>query len=213
MKFLIDLFPVVVFFAAYHQRDMFYATGAVMIACAIQTIGYRLFAGSFDRNHVMAILLVLPFGALTLVFRDPTFIKWNGTVELWLLAVGLIGSQYIGDKPMIERMLGSGFELPQELWRKLNIVWATFFAFSGACNLYVAYQFEEETWVNFRLFGMTGMSLVFVAANMLWILRVAPEPDTIESSTSTLGSTDPTPDPSDEGSEIAPTESSTSVGE
>jgi intracellular septation protein len=176
MKFFVDLFPLIVFFAAYHQRDMFYATGAVMIACAVQTFGYRLFAGEFDRNHVMAVCLVLPFGGLTLFFRDPVFIKWNGTVELWLLAVGLIGSQYIGDKPMIERMLGTGFELPKELWRKLNIVWAAFFAFSGACNLYVAFNFEEETWVNFRLFGMTAMSVAFVAANMVWIMRVAPDP-------------------------------------
>lgn len=177
MKFIVDLFPIVVFFVAYHQRDMYYATGAVMAACALQTLGYRLVAGSFDRNHVMAFVLVLPFGALTLIFRDPTFIKWNGTVELWLLAVGLIGSQYIGDKPLIERMLGSGVELPKELWRKLNYMWAAFFAFSGACNLYVAYNFAEKTWVNFRLFGMTGMSLVFVAGVVLWIMRVGPEPD------------------------------------
>jgi len=176
MKFIVDLFPIVVFFVAYHQRDMYFATGAVMIACAIQTLGYRLTAGKFDRNHVMAFALVLPFGALTLILRDPTFIKWNGTVELWLLAIGLIGSQYIGDKPMIERMLGSGFELPKLLWRKLNYVWAAFFAFSGALNLFVAFNFEEETWVNFRMFGMTGLSVAFVAANMIWILRVAPDP-------------------------------------
>lgn len=175
MKFFVDLFPIIVFFAAYHQRDMYFATGAVMIACAIQTLGYRLTAGSFDRNHVMAFVLVLPFGALTLILRDPTFIKWNGTVELWLLAIGLIGSQYIGDKPMIQRMLGSGFELPKPLWRKLNYVWAAFFAFSGALNLYVAFNFEEETWVSFRLFGMTGLSIAFVAANMVWIMRVTPE--------------------------------------
>ena len=197
MKFLVDLFPIVVFFAAYHQRDMYYATGAVMIACAIQTLGYRMVAGSFDRNHVMAFLLVLPFGALTLIFRDPTFIKWNGTVELWLLAVGLIGSQYIGDKPLIERMLGSGVELPKELWRKLNYMWAVFFAFSGACNLYVAYNFAEETWVNFRLFGMTGMSLVFVAAVVLWIMRVGPGPDSATPTTTpaTAPTTIPTTTP------------------
>ncbi len=177
MKFLVDLFPVIVFFVVYHQRDMYDATGAVMVACAVQTFGYRVSAGRFDRNHTFALVLVLPFGALTLLFQDPTFIKWNGTVELWLLAVGLIGSQYIGDTPLIERMLGGGFELPKEMWRKLNFVWAVFFAFSGACNLYVAYRFEEETWVNFRMFGMTGMSIAFVAANMAWIMRVAPHQD------------------------------------
>lgn len=177
MKFLVDLFPLIVFFGVYHQRDMYDATAAVMVACALQTVGYRAVAGSFDRNHVLAIALVIPFGGLTLILRDPTFIKWNGTVELWLLAVGLIGSQYVGDKPLIERMLGGGLELPEHMWRKLNFAWAAFFVFSGACNLYVAYGYEEETWVNFRLFGMTGLSLVFVAGNMLWIMRVAPDPE------------------------------------
>lgn len=174
MKFFVDLFPIIIFFVAYQQRDMYYATGAVMVACTLQTFGYRIFAKSYDRNHILALALVVPFGALTLIFRDPTFIKWNGTVELWLLAVGLIGSQYFGEKPLIERMLGGGLELPKEIWSKLNFVWATFFVLSGAANLYVAYNYEEATWVNFRMFGMTGISVVFVAANLVWIMRVAP---------------------------------------
>lgn len=176
MKFLIDLFPIIVFFVVYQQRDMYDATIAVMISCAVQTFGYRTFARVFDRNHVLALVLVLPFGALTLIFRDPTFIKWNGTVELWLLALGLIGSQFLGDRPLIQRMLGAGLELPEAMWRKLNFVWAAFFIASGAANLYVAYQFEEATWVNFRMFGMTGLSVAFVAANLVWIMRVAPAP-------------------------------------
>ena len=108
MKFVVDLFPVVIFFGVYQQTDMFAATAAVMLACVVQTFGYRFYSGKFDRNHVLAIALVMPFGALTLVLRDPMFIKWNGTVELWLLAAGLLGSQYIGDKPLIERMMGGG---------------------------------------------------------------------------------------------------------
>ncbi len=183
MKFLVDLAPVIIFFGVYHQREMYAATAAVMIACTIQTLGWRLFGGSFDRNHVLALALVVPFGALTLLLRDPTFIKWNGTVELWLLAVGLIGSQYIGDKPLIERMLGAGaLELPSEMWRQLNFTWAAFFLFSGAANLYVAYNFEEKTWVNFRMFGLTGMSIAFAAANFVWIMRNAPPPEDSETS-------------------------------
>jgi len=178
MKFLVDLAPVVIFFVVYQQREMYAATGAVMIACAIQTMGWRLFNGSFDRNHLFALALVLPFGALTLLLRDPTFIKWNGTVELWGLAAALIASQYIGDKPLIERMLGAAeLELPSAMWRRLNFVWAAFFLFSGASNLYVAYNYEEETWVNFRMFGLTAMSVAFMAASLVWIIRNAPPPD------------------------------------
>ena len=174
MKFLVDLFPVIVFFAVYQMRDMYDATAALMIACAVQTFGYWIVARSVDHNHVLA--LVLPFGALTLIFRDPTFIKWNGTVELWLLAVGLLGSQFIGERLLIERMLGAGLELPKELWRRLNLVWAVFFVLLGSANLYVAYNVEEEIWMNFRMFGMTGLSVAFVAANIVWIIRVAPPP-------------------------------------
>ena len=80
-------------------------------------------------------------------------------------------------KPVHRRSLGKGFELPKELWSKLNLVWAAFFFLSGAANLYVAYNYAEETWVNFRMFGMTGLSVVFVVANLVWIVRVAPPPD------------------------------------
>lgn len=178
MKFLVDLAPIILFFVAYQQRDMYYATGVVMIACAIQTVGWRLFSGEFDRNHVLAVALVLPFGGLTLILRDPTFIKWNGTIELWLLAIGLIGSQFIGDRPLIERMLGAGgLDLPDEMWRKLNAIWAAFFIASGALNLYVAYGYDEETWVNFRMFGLTGLSIGFVVLNFVWIMRNAPPPE------------------------------------
>ena len=185
MKFFVDLFPVIVFFGVYQQTDMYVATAAVMVACAVQTLGYRIFAGEFDRNHVMALALVLPFGTLTLVFQDPTFIKWNGTVELWILAAGLLGSQYIGDKPLIERMLGEGFDLSPLIWRKLNFAWISFFVFSGACNIYVAYNYEEATWMNFKMFGMTGMSIAFVVAQMAWIMRVMPPLDEEEKAEST----------------------------
>jgi intracellular septation protein len=175
VKFLVDLAPIILFFVAYQQRDMYFATGVVMVACAIQAVGWRLFSGQFDRNHVLAVVLVLPFGGLTLALRDPMFIKWNGTIELWILTIGLVGSQYIGDRPLIERMLGAGgLDLPDEMWRRLNAIWAIFFFVCGSLNLYVAYNFAEETWVNFRMFGLTGLSIAFVVLNFVWIMRNAP---------------------------------------
>ena len=171
MKFLVDLFPIIVFFGVYHQRDMYDATAAVMIACAVQTFGYRAVAKRFDRNHVLAIALVIPFGGLTLILRDPTFIKWNGTVEVWLLAIALVGSRYIGKKkPLLERMLGV-IELPKKRWGQLNTAWASFLFVLGVCNIIVAYGFKNDTWMKFRLFGMTGMSLAFVGAQMYWISK------------------------------------------
>jgi intracellular septation protein len=181
VKFLIDLFPIIAFFGAYQWSDMFVATAVVMVACAVQTFGYRLVSGEFDRNHLLALILVLPFGALTLLLRDPMFIKWNGTVELWFLAVALLVSQYVGEKPLIERMMGEGLVLPPKIWRQVNLAWVLFFLFSGACNIYVAYNFEEATWMNFKMFGMTGMSIAFVALQMVWIMRVMPPQEEAES--------------------------------
>ena len=176
MKFLVDILPLIVFFVAYYQSDLYGATAAVMIGCALQTAGYRIFTGQFDRNHLLALGLVLPFGAFTLVLRDPNFIKWNGTVELWILAVALVVSQYIGEKPLLERMLGA-IKLSRKRWRQLNMAWVIFFLFLGTCNLVVAYGCEEETWVNFRMFGMTGMSLAFVGAQMFWLFKWVREMD------------------------------------
>lgn len=176
MKFLLDIVPVIAFFAAYYQSDMYGATAAVMIACALQTAGYRIFSGGFDRNHLLALGLVLPFGVLTLVLRDPNFIKWNGTVELWLLAVALVVSRFVSEKPLIERMMGA-IELPRERWGQLNTAWVLFFLFSGTCNIVVAYGCEEATWVNFRMFGMIGMSIVFVGAQTFWMLKWLREMD------------------------------------
>jgi intracellular septation protein len=176
MKFFVDTIPVIVFFVAYYQSDMYGATLAVMIACGLQTAGYRIFSGAFDRNHLLALVLVLPFGLLTLLLRDPTFIKWNGTVELWLLAAALVVSQFVGEKPLIERMMGA-VDLPRKRWRQLNAVWVLFFLFSGTCNIVVAYGCDEETWVMFRMFGMIGMSVVLVAAQMFWILKWLREAD------------------------------------
>lgn len=176
MKFLLDILPVIAFFVAYYQSDMYGATAAVMVVCALQTAGYRIFSGKFDRNHLLALGLVLPFGALTLVLRDPTFIKWNGTVELWLLAVALLVSHFVSEKPLIERMMGA-IELPRERWGQLTIAWVLFFLFSGTCNVVVAYGCDEATWVNFRMFGMIGMSVVFVAAQTFWLLKWLREMD------------------------------------
>ena len=193
MKFLVDLFPVVIFFAAYHQADMYVATGAVMGACMAQTFGYRAFGGAYDKNHLLALVLVLPFGAATLAFRDPAFIKWNGTVETWLLGLLFLGSQLVGDRPAVERMLGHAFEAPRSLWVRLNLAWAAFFFVSGLANIFVAYRFDEATWVNFRLFGLTGMSIVFIVAQMVWLMRSLPPPVEAEATTDERANLGPGP--------------------
>jgi intracellular septation protein len=117
--------------------------------------------------------LVLVFGGLTLLIRDPTFIKWKPSIVNWLFAAAFLASQYIRGPTIIERMMGQNVALDATSWRKLNLAWVGFFVVAGVLNLYVAYRYSEATWVNFKLFGLMGLTLAFALAQGYWIARKA----------------------------------------
>jgi intracellular septation protein len=117
--------------------------------------------------------LVLVFGGLTLLIRDPTFIKWKPSIVNWLFAAAFLASQYMRGPTMIERMMGQNVALDATSWRKLNLAWVGFFVVAGVLNLYVAYRYSEATWVNFKLFGLMGLTLAFALAQGYWIARKA----------------------------------------
>jgi len=122
--------------------------------------------------------LIVVFGGLTLAFRDPTFIQWKPTIVNLLFALAFLGSQYIGEKSFIERMMGASITLPKKEWIKLNLSWVLFFVFLAISNLYVAYNFSEDTWVNFKLFGMMGLTFVFIIAQGIYLTRYMKDNDT-----------------------------------
>ncbi|MFA7594514.1 MAG: septation protein IspZ, partial [Thiohalobacteraceae bacterium] len=103
--------------------------------------------------------------------RDPVFIKWKPTVAYWLFAAVFLGSQFIGAKSLAERMMGHAIQTTRAVWRRLNLAWVVFFVVMGVVNLYVAYHYSEETWVNFKLFGLMGLTFVFVLAQGLILAR------------------------------------------
>jgi intracellular septation protein len=160
MKFLFDLFPVILFFVAYKVADIYVATG-VAIAATVGQIAWVWFRhGKVDTMLWVGLGLIGFFGGATLLLRDPTFIMWKPTVLYWLFAAALVFSATVLRKNLIRKMLEAQMALPDALWGRLNLAWAVFFAFMGAANLYVALNFSESTWVNFKLFG--GMSLMFL---------------------------------------------------
>jgi len=110
-------------------------------------------------------------GGATILFQDKTFIQWKPTVVNWLFGAAFLGSQFIGQKTIVQRLMESNLELPQEIWKNLNIAWVIFFLAMGVLNLIVAYNFSEETWVNFKLFGMLGLTFVFILAQGLYMSR------------------------------------------
>jgi len=171
MKFLIDFFPVLIFFIAYKMYDIYVATAVLIIACFVQTMGHWAIHRKFEKSHVITLLLVSLFGGATLILQDEMFIKWKPSVINWLFGVAFIGSQFIGEKSFIERMLGSQLELPKTIWRNLNSAWAIFFISLGFLNLYVVYHYDTDTWVDFKMFGLMGLTLGFMLLQGIYLAR------------------------------------------
>ena len=134
-------------------------------------------------------ILVLLFGGLTLLVHDATFIKWKPTIVNWLFAVAFLASQFIKGPTLVQRLMGEQLQLePATLWTRLNTMWVVFFAFCGALNLYVAFNFSESTWVNFKLFGLLGLTLAFALAQGVWLARKAEHMDKPETAPAERGS-------------------------
>ncbi|MCC8999739.1 MAG: septation protein A [Candidatus Contendobacter sp.] len=171
MKLLFDFLPILLFFIAYKLADIYVATG-VLIGVTLTQVGWIwLRQRRVEKIPLFTAGLVLILGGATLILHDPIFVKWKPTVVNGLFAVAFLGSCFIGRKPLLERMMGEQLELPAPIWVKLTLAWAAFFFTMGLANLYVAFNFDENTWVNFKLFGMLGLTLVFVLAQAAYMSR------------------------------------------
>jgi len=171
MKFLFDIFPVALFFVAYKMYDIYVATAVAIVSSVLQVAWFWLKYRRIETMHIVTMILIIVFGGATLILQDEMFIKWKPTILNWAFAIAFIASQYIGRKPIIQRMLSSSMDLPNPIWIKLNILWALFFFALGLINIYVIYNFDTDTWVNFKLFGMTGLTFIFVIFQSLYISR------------------------------------------
>jgi len=174
MKLLLDFLPVLLFFAAYKLYDIYVATG-VAIAAGLGQVAYAwLRHRRVEKMHVITALLLLVFGGLTLALRDEAFIKWKPTIVDWLFAAAFIGSRWVGKRrPLIEKMMSGAIQVDGPIWERLNRIWVGFFVLMGFANLFVVYNFDTATWVNFKLFGMLGLTLAFVVAQAFYLARHA----------------------------------------
>ncbi len=169
MQLLVDYIPLVVFILAYFYQDIFFATGMLMVAMPVVLVLQWLMTKKINKIYAASTVLVLVLGGATLAFRNPTFLYWKPTVLNWLIAIVFLGSQWIGEKTVVERMLENAAELSADQWVRLNQIWVVFFSIVGGINLYVAYNFSEAFWVKFKLFGMLGLTLVFVIIQSVWL--------------------------------------------
>lgn len=173
MKLLFDFFPVLLFFAAYKLTgdDIYIATAVAIAATFIQSAIFWLRHRRLEKMHMITLVLLVVFGGATLLLQDEVYIKWKPTVLNWLFGLVFIGSHFIGDRPVIQRLMSQAVTLPQGVWYRLNLLWSLFFIAVGFINLYVVYNFDTETWVNFKLFGIIGLTLVFIIAQSFYIGR------------------------------------------
>jgi len=182
MKFLFDFFPILLFFVAYKMYDIYVATAVAIVAAGVQTALFWMRHRRFEKMHLVTFGLLLVFGGLTIALHDPVFIKWKPTVINWLFALVFLASHWIGEKPLVERMMSHAIQAPRPVWMRLSWMWVLFFAFVGVLNLYVAFNFAEETWVNFKLFGILGITFAFVIAQAFYLGRYVEEPKAEEKS-------------------------------
>ena len=174
MKFLFDLFPILLFFVAFKFAGIYAAT-TVAIAATFAQIGWLKWKRrKVDTMMWVSLAIIVVFGGATLLLHDETFIKWKPTVLYWLFGGSLVGAQLFG-KNLIRTMLGEQVQMPEVAWRMLNWSWVGFFGVMGAANLYVAFNFSLDTWVNFKLFGGMGLMLVFVVLQALFLSRYMQE--------------------------------------
>ncbi|MGH8629889.1 MAG: septation protein A [Burkholderiales bacterium] len=177
MKFFFDIFPVIVFFVAFKIYGIYVAT-AVAIAATFAQVGwswtrYR----KVDNMLWVSLGIIVVFGGATLLLRDETFIKWKPTVLYWLFAGVLLFSELLLHKNLIRAMMGRQMTLPDSVWKKVNLSWIGFFLAMGALNLYVAFSFPTEVWVDFKLFGGIGLLLLFAFAQALMLSRYIEQED------------------------------------
>jgi intracellular septation protein len=171
MKLLFDLFPVILFFIAFKVWDIYVATAVAIAASFLQIAWVWLRHRKVDNMLWVSLAVIVVFGGATLLLHDETFIKWKPTVLYWLFGLTLFVAGVGFRKNLIKAMMKEQIELPEPAWNRLLMSWVGFFAVMGVANLYVAYNFSTDTWVNFKLFGGMGLMLVFVVVQALMISK------------------------------------------
>ncbi len=178
MKFLFDIFPVLIFFIAFKVYGIMVATAAAIAATFVQAAWSWYRRGKIEKMLLINLGIIVVFGGATLLLQDEVFIKWKPTVLYWAFAVVLVASELLLGKNLIRAMMSGQMTLPDPVWKRVNWSWSAFFTLMGLANLYVAFNFSTDAWVNFKLFGGMGLLLAFAIGQALVLSRyLESEPD------------------------------------
>ena len=171
MNSLLEFFPLLVFVGAYYFGDIFTATAAAIAASLVQVAVFWFRDRQVKKSHLITLAVIAVFGGLTLILQDETFIKWKFTVVSFLFGAVIFGSQYIGEKNIVERMMGAAMTLPKFVWQRANAAMGTLMMAEGIVNIYVLYNYDTETWFNIKFYGMTAVTLLFMLMLGFYLAR------------------------------------------
>jgi len=177
MKFLFDLFPVILFFIAFKFFGIYIATAVAIVATIAQIIYCKIRYGVVEKMLLVSGVIITVFGGATLLLKDPSFIQWKPTILYWIFSLGLLVSQFFFKKNPIRALMEKQISLPDPVWNKLNLAWAFLFVVLGFVNLYVAFNYSQDTWVNFKLFGITGIMFVFIIGQTMMLSKYLGQED------------------------------------
>ncbi len=175
MKLLFDLFPVILFFIAFKTQGIYVATGVAIAATVVQLVWSKMRHGKIDTLLWVSFAIITVFGGATLLLHDETFIKFKPSVLYWLFAATLLISNTFFHKNLMHSLLHEKMALPLRVWHRVNLSWTIFFALLGFINLYVAFNYSTDAWVNFKLFGFTGLMAVFILGQGMWLAKYVDE--------------------------------------
>ena len=170
-----QIFPFMQLEPGESKHAIYMATLTAIVATFVQVSLTVIVSRKVEKMHIITLILLVVFGGATLLLKDPVFIKWKPTAINWLFAIVFLGSQFIGKKPLVQRMMGHAIDITERsVWLKLNMAWIGFFIFSGVANLIVAFNFSEDIWVDFKLFGLMGLTLIFVIGQAFYLTKYMP---------------------------------------
>jgi intracellular septation protein len=175
MQLFYEIFPVFLFFLAFKLYGIYVATVVGIVTTFIQVIITRIFNKKWDKKQLITLTVFLVFGGMTLYFHNPIFVKWKPTVIFWLFALSILITHFFTQKPLIQRLMENMLQdkghIPLPIWKRLNLIWALFFAMLGGVNLYVAYFYSNDSWVNFKFYGVTIALFLFSIFQALYLSR------------------------------------------
>jgi intracellular septation protein len=172
MRFLDDFFPALVFFIVYKLYGIYWGTFALIIGCALQIIYFQIKYKKVEKIYWITFFGILIFGGATIIFRDPKFLMWKVSLANWLFGIVFLGSHFF-KKSLLEIFLKAEDvkKFPAGTIRMLNHMWGWFFLILGTLNIYIGYYYPLNVWVDFKVFGMFGITIVFILIQAIYLHR------------------------------------------